>query len=458
MGRMIVSVQKSILVGEVSAPASKSYTHRAVFAAALGDGKCCLSNCLISEDTRSTMKACRLFGGSFEEISDKIYVSGFGKRLKVPDEIVDVGNSGTTLRFMTALSALCGSEITLLGDASLQKRPNTPLLETLQKMGARAYSKNNNGCAPLVVEGKIKPGIYSIDGSVSSQFISALLLVCPLLDGPTELSIHGELKSKPYVDITMDVAKAAGIEILEQIEQTDPTDPTDPTDQNKNSVSAKTGGKISYKIKGNQAYHLENYTVPGDFSSVSYVLAAAAMISGSDVDVKNLFPSAQGDLAIIHILKEMGADISWDKKEGTVHVSNSGKTLTGICVDAGEIPDLVPTLAVLGTFSEGRMEIKNAGHVRFKETDRLHAMATELSKMGAEIIETADGLIISGKGGAGLFGANLCGWDDHRIVMALFVAGLMTGGTTIDTAESVRISYPRFFEDMKKIGANAIEK
>ncbi|WNY25801.1 3-phosphoshikimate 1-carboxyvinyltransferase [Methanolapillus millepedarum] len=429
---MIVSVQKSVLAGEVNAPASKSYTHRAVFVSALGTRKTHLYNCLISDDTRSTMNACRLFGARFEETPEMISVTGFGKSPAAPNETVDIGNSGTTLRFMTALSALCDKEIILTGDESIQKRPNVPLLSTLQQMGATAYSKNNNGCAPLIVSGKMKPGKYSIDGGVSSQFISALLLTCPLLDGSTELWIDGELKSKPYVDITLDVAEKAGVKIIEQ--------------------NRSSGNGISYKIEGSQIYNLGDYTVPGDFSSVSYVLAAAALIPKSRVHVKNIFPSAQGDSAIIEILKEMGADISWDKKTGVVCVSNSGKKLKGICVDAGKTPDLVPTLAVLGAFSEGTMTIQNAEHVRFKETDRLKAMATELSKMGADIVETKDGLIISGKSSS-LKGANLCGWDDHRIVMALFVAGLAVGNTTIDTAESVRISYPSFFEDMEKIGA-----
>ncbi|MDV0446816.1 3-phosphoshikimate 1-carboxyvinyltransferase [Methanosarcinaceae archaeon Ag5] len=428
---MIVSVQKSVLSGEVNAPASKSYTHRAVFVSALGTRKAQLSNCLISDDTRSTMNACRLFGARFDETPDTICVSGFGNHPKTPDEVVDIGNSGTTLRFMTALSALCDGEIELTGDASIQKRPNVPLLSTLQKMGAAAYSKNDNGCAPLIVRGKMKPGKYSIDGGVSSQFVSALLLTCPLLDGPTELLIDGELKSKPYVDITVDVAQKAGVQIIEQ---------------------GGANGNISYRIAGNQHYDLGDYTVPGDFSSVSYVLAAAALIPGSDVSVKNIFPSAQGDSAIIDILKEMGADIVWDKEKGVVRVVHSGKKLTGIVVDAGKTPDLVPTLAVLGAFSDGMMLIQNAEHVRFKETDRLAAMAAELSKMGADIIETKDGLIISGQNSR-IKGAAVHGWDDHRIVMSLFVAGMIAGNTVIDTAESIRISYPSFFEDMKKIGA-----
>jgi len=212
---------------------------------------------------------------------------------------------------------------------------------------------------------------------------------------------------------------------------------------------------FSYKISGNQTYNLKEYTIPGDFSSVSYILAAGALISGADVTVCNLFPSAQGDSAIISILEKMGAVVSWDKEKGIVSVSNPDhRTLRGIVCDVKETPDLVPTLAVLGAFSDGEMKIVNAAHVRLKETDRLKAMATELKKAGVFIEETEDGLIISGEKSKGkMKGADFHGWDDHRIVMSLFVAGLLLGNTTIDTTDSVKISYPEFFEVMKKVGA-----
>ena len=441
---MIVSVFKSVPKGEINAPASKSYTHRALFAASLGDKECRLSHCLMSADTKSTMEACRMFGAEIAETENEggekeIVVKGFGKNPKLPDRPIDVGNSGTTLRFMTAFSGIIDGRIELTGDESIQKRPNTPLLETLNKMSANAYSVKNNNCAPLVVEGKIKPCRVSIDGGMSSQFISALLLSCPLLEDETVLSIDGELKSKPYVDITLEIAKIAGIQIKEL---------------NENKNGGKENAGLSYQIPGNQTYAFSDYIIPGDFSSVSYVLAAGALIPGAEIVVKNIFPSAQGDSALVEILEKMGADISWNKENGIIKVSNTdGRRLKGIVCDVGKTPDLVPTLAVLGAFADGEMRITNAEHVRLKETDRLKAMATELSKLGAAVEETKDGLIIFGEKSKKMKGVKLHGWDDHRIVMSLFIAGMMIGDVEIDTSESVKISYPEFFEDMKKAGA-----
>ena len=442
---MIVSVFKSVPKGEINAPASKSYTHRALFAASLGDKECRLSHCLMSADTKSTTEACKMFGAEIAETENEngekeIIVKGFGKNPKLPNGPIDVGNSGTTLRFMTAFSGIIDGKIELTGDESIQKRPNTPLLETLNKMGANAYSVKNNNCAPLIVEGKIKPCRVSIDGGMSSQFISALLLSCPLLEDETILSIDGELKSKPYVDITLEIAKIAGIQIKEL--------------QNENEIGAKENTGLSYQIPGNQTYAFSDYIIPGDFSSVSYVLAAGALIPGAEIVVKNIFPSAQGDSALVEILEKMGADISWDKENGIIKVSNTdGRCLKGVVCDVGKTPDLVPTLAVLGAFADGEMRITNAEHVRLKETDRLKAMATELSKLGAAAKETKDGLIIFGGKSEKMKGAKLHGWDDHRIVMSLFIAGMMIGDVEIDTSESVKISYPEFFEDMKKAGA-----
>ena len=437
---MKITVQKSIPAGTLKVPASKSYTHRAIIVSALGKGECRLTQPLLSADTRSTMEACQAFGATVEEIKSAadetvLIVRGFDGKPAAPKAEIDIGNSGTTLRIMTALSGLVEDEIILTGDESIQKRPNIPLLETLTEMGADAYSIRDNGCAPLAVKGKIKPGTVSIDGGVSSQFISALLLACPLLDGDSIVKINGELKSKPYVDITLEIAEKAGVCICEEksLENT-----------------------VYYKIEGNQKYALGDYIIPGDFSSASYLLAMGALIPGAEITAAGLFPSAQGDSAIVEILEKMGADITRNEETGIIHVQNkAGKRLTGIVWDAGETPDLVPTLAVLGAFADGEMKIINAEHVRFKETDRLKAMATELQKIGVVIEETKDGLLISGEKSKGKIKRaeeTLHGWDDHRIVMSLFIAGMLVGGVEIDTAESVRISYPEFFEDMKKLG------
>ena len=232
------------------------------------------------------------------------------------------------------------------------------------------------------------------------------------------------MKSRPYVDVTMELIEQAGAEIL-----------------------VEEGNTIKFIIPANQKYNLKEYTVPGDFSSASYLLAAAA-VTGSTVIVKNLFPSKQGDVEIIDVLERMGAKIAWDKENGVVEITGNG--LKATTFDAGATPDLVPTIAVLAACAEGTTVIENAEHVRYKETDRLHAMALELTKMGISVREEPDQLIITG---GKLRGAELHGWHDHRIIMALTIAGMVAGDTVIDTAEAVDISFPDFFEVMKTLGA-----
>lgn len=418
---MKLTINRSEIKGIVFAPPSKSYTHRAIAIAALSR-KATVHNPLISEDTKATMRAAIAFGATVESQNDSLLITGFNGKLKIPDNVLDVANSGTTLRIMTAISSLVDGATVLTGDASIRTRPNTPLLNALNDLGAMAFSTRNNGLAPIVVRGKMKGGKVHIDGSISSQFISALLIACPFAENETTIIIKGELKSRPYVNITIDMLKDAGASIT--------------VDERENS----------FAIPPDQKYDMRSYNVPGDFSSASYMMAAGALCG--DVTIKNLFPSQQGDSVLIGILEKMGAQISWDRKKGEVRVSRS--ELCGIKVDVGKTPDLVPTLAVLGAASSGQMIIENAEHVRYKETDRLHAMTVELKKMGVDITEEKDRLIIRG---GKLNGATVHGWDDHRIVMALAVAGMVAGETTIDTIESISISYPGFFEDLRKSGA-----
>jgi len=422
---MRVSIGKSSLSGEVFAPPSKSYTHRAITLAALSK-ESIVRRPLLSADTLATVRASEMFGASIERKGENLIIHGFDGRPKIPDDVIDAANSGTTLRLMTAIAALTDGITVLTGDSSLRSRPNGPLLEALNKLGAKACSTRGNERAPIIVRGGLKGTEVDISGSISSQFISALLIACPLKESNTTLSIMGKLKSKPYVDVTLEMLELAGVKI-------------------------QTGNEngIKFIIPGKQKYDFKDYTIPGDFSSVSYLLAAAAMIDGAEVKVKNLFPSKQGDKLIIEILEKMGADITWDKKAGTVTIKG-GRQLNAIIFDAGATPDLVPTVAVLASAAEGTSIIENAEHVRYKETDRLRALATELPKLGVKLKEEKDSLTITG---GKLHGAAVHGWDDHRIVMALAVAGMVAGDTTIDTTESVSISYPEFFKDIRSLGA-----
>jgi 3-phosphoshikimate 1-carboxyvinyltransferase len=418
---MIASVERSLISGEVYAPPSKSYTHRAILITALGAGGKVLRP-LLSADTLATVSASEAFGARIRKEPQKndLSIEGVRDLPQTPEDVIDVLNSGTTLRFCSAVAALTAGAV-LTGDSSIRTRPNGPLLSSLSELGADAFSIKNNGKAPLVIRGKMLGGTAHLQGGLSSQFLSALLIACPLAERETRIIIEGELKSRPYAEITLDMLHDAGIKIEEQ--------------------------KQEFIVSPGQSFGLKEYTIPGDFSSASYPLAAAA-VTGSEAIVKGVLPSRQGDSAIIDILTRMGAQVSWNRESGDLKIK--GGDLEGVEVDASRTPDLVPTIAVLGAVANGETTVVNAEHVRHKETDRLHAMAVELAKMGANIKERPDGLVIQG---GKLHGASVHGYHDHRIVMALTVAGFVAGETKIDTAEAVDVSYPGFFMEMERLGA-----
>ncbi len=419
---MNVKVRSSRIKGNIYAPMSKSYTHRAIAIASLGEIST-IKYHLLSGDTMATIQACEALGSTIEDRENALSIMGVGGRPRTPDDVIYVANSGTSLRFMTAIASLIDGSAVLTGDASLRERPNEPLLKAINDLGAKAFSTKGDGKAPIVVQGKLKGGETIVDGSISSQFISGLLMACPFAEHETVIKVDGELVSRPYVEITLEILEKAGAHIQTDFKE--------------------------FSIPCDQAFDLRSYVVPGDFSSASYMLAAAAM-TNSKVKVRNLFPSKQGDVAIIPILEKMGANISWDRTNGIVTVD--GADLEGIEIDTREIPDLVPTIAVLGAVADGTTTICNAKHLRYKETDRLHAMTSELKKMNAKIEERIDGMTIKGNR---LHGAELHGYGDHRIVMALTIAGLVADGeTVIDNAECIEVSYPDFFDDLCGMGAS----
>jgi len=417
---MIAKIRKSEVWGEVEAPPSKSYTHRSIVIGSLGRYSK-IERPLLSADTLATVGACRALGAEIDVKDDVVEIAGVIGNPRVPDDVINAANSGTTLRLCMSMAALADGATVFTGDASLRKRPNGPLIKALNDLGAVCYSTRDNGLAPIAVLGKMNGGNISIDGGISSQFISSLLISCPFAKKDTTLEINGELKSRPYVEVTLEMMEKAGGHVSTDFRE--------------------------FRIPSDQEYDLKSYRIPGDFSSASYMLAAGAL--AGKVTVNNLFESKQGDAAIMENLLDMGANVYWDTAKGSVTVEQA--ELRGIEIDVGATPDLVPTLAVLGACARGTTHIINAAHVRYKETDRLHAMATELTKMGVDITEEPDGLLITG---GKLKGAQVDGYDDHRIVMALSLAGMMATGTTdITTAESVDISYPKFFNDLKRLGA-----
>ncbi|MGB9962562.1 3-phosphoshikimate 1-carboxyvinyltransferase [Halobacterium sp. MBLA0001] len=428
---MHATVSPSRVRGRARAPPSKSYTHRALLAAGYADGETVVRDPLVSADTRATARAVGLLGGAAARENGDWVVTGFGSRPAVPDAVIDCANSGTTMRLVTAAAALADGTTVLTGDASLRARPQGPLLDALSGLGGTARSTRGNGQAPLVVDGPVSGGSVALPGDVSSQFVTALLMAGAVTETGIETDLTTELKSAPYVDITLDVLDAFGV-----------------------SASETAAG---YRVPGGQAYAPSGgeYAVPGDFSSASYLLAAGALAAadGAAVVVEGMHPSAQGDAAIVDVLERMGADIDWDTESGVITVQRS--ELSGVEVGVADTPDLLPTIAVLGAAADGTTRITDAEHVRYKETDRVAAMAESLSKLGASVEERPDELVVHG-GDTELSGASVDGRGDHRLVMALAVAGLVADGeTTIAGSEHVDVSFPDFFEVLAGLGADA---
>jgi len=429
-------VSRSGVAGRCRAPSSKSYTHRAILAAGYAD-EATVEDPLVSADTRATMRTVSAFGGTVDRSrldNGTLHVDGFDGRPAVPDDVINCENSGTTTRLVTAAGALADGLTVLTGDDSLRSRPQGPLLDAVRDLGARAESTRRNGQAPLVVGDSLSGGTVSMPGDVSSQFVTALLMAGAVTEEGIEISLETELKSAPYVDITVEVLEAFGVDA----ERTD----------------------SGFRVAGGQSYSPDggSYAVPGDFSSISYLAAAGAVAAeaGSEgVVVDGAHPSAQGDTAIVDVLDRMGAAIDWDREAGELRAA--GGSLSGVEVDVGDTPDLLPTIAAVGAVADGDTRIVNCEHVRLKETDRVSAMAEELGKLGAEVTEETDTLTIHGSDSS-LVGAEVDGRGDHRIAMALAVAGLVADGTTtISGAEHVDVSFPDFWTVLDELGANVTD-
>ena len=422
------TVSPSTVDGRVPAPPSKSYTHRAILAAGYADRDGIrVRNPLDSADTRATIRVVEALGGSVERVDGGLRIEGFGARPAVPETVLDCANSGTTMRLGAAAAGLVDGTTVLTGDESLRSRPQGPLLRALETLGARAKSTRGNGRAPLVVGGRMTGGSAAIPGDVSSQFVTALLMTGAITDAGVDLTLQTELKSAPYVAITRELLEDFGVR------------------------TRQTGR--GYLVDGRQEYVPPEggYAVPGDFSSISYLLAAGA-IAGGTVTVTGARPTAQGDDAIVDVLAEMGAPVEWDREAGEITVD--GASLSGTAVDVEDTPDLFPTLAVLGAVADGTTALVNCEHVRYKETDRVSAMAKSLDRLGAVVEETKSTLTIHG-GESTLEGTTVDGRGDHRLVMALALAGLVAEGkTTVTGAEHVEVSFPGYFGALAELGAD----
>ncbi|OIO21837.1 3-phosphoshikimate 1-carboxyvinyltransferase [Candidatus Micrarchaeota archaeon CG11_big_fil_rev_8_21_14_0_20_47_5] len=412
-------VSPSSVSGSVFAPPSKSYSHRAIICASLAEGKSRIRGFLESDDINATIEAVRAFGAKVTRQNGCLEIEGCFP--KPPSSPINCQESGSTARFFIPIMALAGKG-TITGEKGLLKRPMQPIIDALSKAGVSINS--TGGFLPLEISGPYRGGRIEIKGDVSSQFISGILFAASLAKKETMLTVIGKLESKPYIRTTLEVLGDFGI-----IVKTD-------------------SSLLSYHIPALQRCTPRAYSVQGDFSSAAFLLAAGA-IAGK-VEVSNLkINSAQGDRAIASLLKEMGCSITADANAGKITSEKS--PLHGIKIDACDIPDLVPILAVLACYAKGKTTIYNAARLRIKESDRLNAIACELKKMGAKIEEKEDGLLIAG---GVLHGAVIDPHGDHRIAMSCAIAALgAEGKTVIKNAEVIRKSYPNFFSDMKKFGA-----
>ncbi len=417
------------LESTVDAPPSKSYTHRAMIIGSLAKGDSFIRNYLDAGDTQSTINALRDLGVKMESLrKNEILIHGSGGILRTPENPLDCGNSGTTIRLMSSVAALDG-KVVLTGDASLKKRPMHPLIDALNQLGVKATSNGDNGTPPVTIVGNgLTGGTANIRGDVSSQFISSLLIAAPYAKSDVELKITTPLKSKPYVDITLDLMKSFG-------------------------VSVQNDGYKKFKVECGKTYTGKEYTVEGDYSSGAYFLALAAL-TGSSISVTDLnMESLQGDRLIIDVLTDMGAEVSEEVSKITV----KGAELRATDVDLENAPDLLPTVVALMCKADGRSEVSNVGHARLKESDRLAACAREFSKFGVEIEEHEDGLSI--EGGKSLDGSEVDSGGDHRMAMALTIMGLSSpGSTVVKNAECAEISFPGFYDIISSLQNAVIPK
>jgi 3-phosphoshikimate 1-carboxyvinyltransferase len=415
---------KSRLKGTVAIPGSKSHTIRAVAIASLAKGQSNIRSPLVSGDTLSSVSCYRSLGAKIDTSNDDCWkVTGIAGKINAPKEIIDVGNSGTTLRIAMGSAALApaGQTTHFTGDEQIQTRPIAPLIDSLNELGAKCICLKNNGKAPAAITGKLIGGKTSI-AAFSSQYLTSLLLCTPLAEKDTEINVT--LLNEPgYVQMTLDWL-------------------------DKQSIKYENDNLHYFKIRGGQQYKSFDAAVPADFSSATFFLCAAALI-GDGVTLKGLdFSDSQPDKAVVEYLTAMGACLTIGKDSITVRQSQ----LKGIEIDMNATPDALPAMAVVGAFAEGQTRLVNVPQARAKETDRIKCMAEELKKLGVDTKELSDGLIINHSNPKP---AVLDGRGDHRIVMAMSIAAMAMKGTcTIGTAEAMSVTFPEYAKLMNSIGAD----
>jgi 3-phosphoshikimate 1-carboxyvinyltransferase len=423
MTRIVVA--RSRLSGCVRCPSSKSYSHRAIAIGSLADRQSTITHVLMGRDTLATLAACSALGADITYDSTSMRIKGTD-HFNPPENVINAENSGTTIRIIAAMSGLVRTGYTVLtGDESLRNRPMQPLLDALQQLGVDAYSTKQNGTPPLIVKGGgIKGGTAFVDGSISSQFISGLLIASIYAESEVVMKVRGSLVSRPYVLATLATMRHFGVSI------------------------DHSSDMLEYHIK-NARYRGTKFDVPGDFSTASLILAAGAL-AGEDITVKGLnFVMPQGDSRIVDILKKMGCQIKVDDEKGEAAIKGSDR-LEGGEFNLSDTPDLLPVVSILALKAKSPVIIRGVAHARVKETDRISNIAGELLKLGADIKEFNDGLKITAP--LKIKNASLEAHNDHRLFMAFTIASMMTEKSIVAGAQSVDVSYPNFISDMKNIG------
>jgi 3-phosphoshikimate 1-carboxyvinyltransferase len=405
-----------------AAPPSKSFTHRALIAAALARGPSSLDGPLVSGDTSLTAAGLRSLGVSLAWGEGTLRVSGTGGRFPVREEtVLDLGDSGTSMRFFTALALLADKPVVLRGSTRMHERPIGPLVGALRELGGEVRYLGREGYPPLRVSGSLRGGKVTVDGSVSSQFISALLMAAPCGEGDLDLSVSPPPVSRTYLDITAGVMSAFG-------------------------AAPGRDGYTRFRVKAGPGYRGRDYRIEGDVASASYLLAIGAVCGGSArVNHLNRL-SPQGDRRFPDILAEMGCRVGWDG-EGVLLESEGD--LDGIDVDMSESPDTVQSLCAVAAFARRPTRIRGIGHLRHKESDRIEAMARGIRVLGGDLRVEGDTVTIHPRP---LHGGLIDPAGDHRTAMAFTVVGLGVGGVTIRNTECVSKSYPEFWDQLKGAG------
>jgi 3-phosphoshikimate 1-carboxyvinyltransferase len=410
---------KSSINATIRMPGSKSITHRALIAASLANGESLLKGFLTSKDTFYTVNALRELGVEISIAGKNITISGLGGKFPVAADRkkIFLGNSGTSYRLLLSTISLARGEYILTGTPRMYKRPIGDLAKALKKLGVEVTYIRKAEFPPLFIKAKgIHGGKVQMPINKSSQYVSSLLLAGPYTKKDLEIEITGQLVSRPYVDITLDVMERFGVQV----------------DRDRYSC---------FKVPAGYGYLPCQFSIEGDVSAASYFWAAAAVTSGT-VTTENIKPytTKQGDIAFLDVLEEMGCRI--ERKNDCVSVH--GEVLSAVEVDMRAMPDMVPTFAAIALFAEGETAIRNVSHLRYKESDRLRAIAVEWSRLGGRVRELADGLIIYG--GRGLLGATMASHNDHRLAMSLAVVGLKVPGITIKDENCVNKSFPQFWK------------